>query len=159
MSNTSSKLDSIAQAKAKLLDELQKLEEQEKTERASEASSAHAAIVSLLEQFAGHFNTKQRNDIAAYLGTSAARKNVVKSGRSEVKPKYELPHTGETWSGRGRTPRPSLPGKARCPTRNGRPRTRTSSSRWFASKAKAHKSVPRCTVGCVLRLANRAACG
>jgi len=22
-----------------------------------------------------------------------------------VKPKYELPHTGETWSGRGRTPK------------------------------------------------------
>ncbi|KGE52112.1 histone-like nucleoid-structuring protein [Xanthomonas axonopodis] len=105
MSNTSSKLDSIAQAKAKLLDELQKLEEQEKTERASEASSAHATIVSLLEQFAGHFNTKQRNDIAAYLGTTAARKEVTKSGRSEVKPKYELPHTGETWSGRGRTPK------------------------------------------------------
>lgn len=105
VSNTSSKLDSIAQAKAKLLDELQKLEEQEKTERASEASSAHATIVSLLEQFAGHFNTKQRNDIAAYLGTTTARKDVVKTGRSEVRPKYELPGTGETWSGRGRTPK------------------------------------------------------
>lgn len=105
MSNTSSKLDSIAQAKAKLLDELQ-AGRTGKTERASEASSAHATIVSLLEQFAGHFNTKQRNDIAAYLGTTTtARKDVVKTGRSEVRPKYELPGTGETWSGRGRTPK------------------------------------------------------
>ncbi|KAB7764920.1 H-NS family nucleoid-associated regulatory protein [Xanthomonas maliensis] len=107
MSTTSSKLDSLAQAKAKLLDELQKLEDQEKAERASEAASAHATIVSLLEQFADHFNAKQRNDIAAHLGSavSAPRKDAAKSGRSEVKPKYQLPHTGETWSGRGRTPK------------------------------------------------------
>lgn len=68
MSNTSSKLDSIAQAKAKLMEELQKLEEQEKTERASEASAAHATIISLLEQFSGFFSAKQRSDIAGLLG-------------------------------------------------------------------------------------------
>lgn len=105
MTDTTTKLDSIAQAKAKLLQELQKLEEQEKAERANEAASAHASIISLLEQFSSFFSAKQRSDIAAYLGTAPARAAGTKSGRSEVKPKYQLPHTGETWTGRGRTPK------------------------------------------------------
>ncbi len=103
------KLDSIAQAKAKLLEELQKLEEQEKNERASEAASAHSTIISLLEQFGGFFSAKQRADIAALVGGTAAhvpaKSKGSKASQGTVKPKYQLPHTGETWTGRGRTPK------------------------------------------------------
>lgn len=106
MNDRISKLDTIAQNKAKLLEELQKLEELEKAERASEAASAHASIISLLEQFSGFFNTKQRNEISSHLGETQTRATTTaKSTRSEVKPKYQLPHTGETWTGRGRTPK------------------------------------------------------
>ena len=105
MNEKISKLDSIAQAKAKLIEELQKLEEQEKTERASEANSAHASIISLLEQYAGYFSSKQRSEIASHVSDASPRAATPKSSRSEVKPKYQLPHTGETWTGRGRTPK------------------------------------------------------
>lgn len=101
------KLDSIAEAKAKLLEELKKLEDQEKAERANEAASAHATILSLLEQYGEFFTTKQRNDIVGLIGGSshAAPARSTRSSRSEVKPKYQLPHTGETWTGRGRPPK------------------------------------------------------
>ncbi len=104
MTDKATKLSSLAEAKAKLLEELRKLEEQEQAERANEAASAHASIISLLEQFSGFFSTKQRNDISGFLG-GTSKPAAAKSGRSEVKPKYQLPHTGETWTGRGRTPK------------------------------------------------------
>ncbi|QDI04031.1 MULTISPECIES: H-NS histone family protein [Xanthomonas translucens group] len=100
-------LQQIAEAKAKLHEEIRKLEEQEKQAREGETSAAHANILSLLEQFAEFFSAKQRNEIAAYVTSAAPKPASAKSsgGRSEVKPKYQLPHTGETWSGRGRTPK------------------------------------------------------
>jgi DNA-binding protein H-NS len=106
VNDKTSKLNSIAESKAKLLEELQKLEEQEKTELANEAASAHANIISLLERYASFFSSKQRNEISNQLGESSGRAApAAKSSRSEVKPKYQLPHTGETWTGRGRTPK------------------------------------------------------
>ena len=100
-------LQQLAEAKAKLHEEIRKLEEQEKQAREGETSAAHANVLSLLEQFAEFFSAKQRNEIAAYVTSAAPKAASTKSagGRSEVKPKYQLPHTGETWSGRGRTPK------------------------------------------------------
>ncbi|MBN6149710.1 H-NS histone family protein [Xanthomonas sp. AmX2] len=99
-------LQQIAEAKAKLHEEIRKLEEQEKQAREGETNAAHANVLSLLEQFSEYFSAKQRSEIAAYV-TAAAPKAAKSAagGRSEVKPKYQLPHTGETWSGRGRTPK------------------------------------------------------
>ncbi|WP_045761907.1 H-NS histone family protein [Xanthomonas albilineans] len=102
-------LQQIAEAKAKLQEEMRKLEEQEKQARESQTNAAHANVLSLLEQFAEFFTTKQRNEIASYVNSPAPKVTKVAkaaSGRSDVKPKYQLPHTGETWSGRGRTPKP-----------------------------------------------------
>lgn len=100
-------LQQIAEAKAKLQEEMRKLEEQERQAREGETNAAHANVLSLLEQFAEFFSAKQRNEIAAYVTSAAPKPTSSKSagGRSEVKPKYQLPHTGETWSGRGRTPK------------------------------------------------------
>ena len=106
MSENTAELTSIAQAKAKLQEELPKLEEQEQAIQAAEASSAHASAISLLEQFASFFSVKQRDEIAARLGTASPQVSRKKKGnRGEVKPKYWLPHMQATWTGRGRTPK------------------------------------------------------
>jgi DNA-binding protein H-NS len=101
-------LDSIASAKAKLADELKKLEEQEATLLVEEASSAFLQVSELLSRFGQHFTAKQKADIAAQAGGSNAasvRPKKVDGPKKQVAPKYWLPHTHETWSGRGRTPR------------------------------------------------------
>ncbi|WP_045738481.1 H-NS family nucleoid-associated regulatory protein [Xanthomonas sp. MUS 060] len=98
-------LQQIAEAKAKLQEEMRKLEEQEKQAREGQTNAAHANVLSLLEQFAEFFTAKQRNEIASYVTSPAPKAAKAASGRSDVKPKYQLPHTGETWSGRGRTPK------------------------------------------------------
>lgn len=105
MSPTSAKLNSIAKAKEKLLQELQALEEQEKSEKVNEANAAHRQIIALLDQFAPLFNAKQRNELLVFFSPPAKSGPGAKSGRQDVKPKYQLPHTGQTWSGRGRTPK------------------------------------------------------
>ena len=105
MSPTNAKLNSIAKAKEKLLQELQALEEQEKSEQVNEAHAAHRQIITLLDQFAPFFNAKQRSELLAFFSPPSKSGPGTKSGRQEVKPKYQLPHTGQTWSGRGRTPK------------------------------------------------------
>ncbi|WP_078537165.1 H-NS histone family protein [Xanthomonas axonopodis] len=101
-------LDSIASAKAKLAEELKKLEQQEATLLEEEASSAFLQVSDLLSRFGQHFTAKQKAELAAQIGGSSpgpGRPKKATGAKKEVAPKYWLPHTQETWSGRGRTPR------------------------------------------------------
>lgn len=100
-------LDTIASAKAKLAEELRQLEKQEEELRKEQAASAFSTVIELLGQFGAQFDTKQRAEIAALVApkTQAPRQPRQASAKTEVQPKYWLPHTGETWSGRGRPPR------------------------------------------------------
>ncbi|MCC8445372.1 H-NS histone family protein [Xanthomonas translucens] len=98
-------LDSIASAKARLSEELKKLEEEEAKLIEQEASNTFQQVSDLLSRFGQHFTAKQKADLAAQLGASVGRPKKAAGTRKEVAPKYWLPHTQETWSGRGRTPR------------------------------------------------------
>ncbi|WP_334180286.1 H-NS family nucleoid-associated regulatory protein [Pseudoxanthomonas sp.] len=98
-------LDSIATAKAQLEKELRKLEEQEIQLRQQQSIEAHTEVVSLLSQYGAHFSAKQKADISALLGAGGPKQVKKEAAGKEVAPKYWLPHTQETWSGRGRPPR------------------------------------------------------
>ncbi|MBH1408367.1 H-NS histone family protein [Stenotrophomonas maltophilia] len=102
MAEKKTNLDNLAAQKQKLLEELRKIEEQENKERQAEAESAYGNIVNLLEEFSKFFDSRQRTEIARFVG---ARKSVSKKSTDKVPvaAKYKLPN-GETWSGRGRTP-------------------------------------------------------
>lgn len=100
-------LDTIASAKAKLAEELRKLEEQESQLRQQQATDAFAQVIAVLHDFGPHFSARQKAEIAAVIGEDKpkARKAAGTDARREVAPKYWLPHSGETWTGRGRTPK------------------------------------------------------
>jgi DNA-binding protein H-NS len=98
-------LDSIASAKAKLAEELRQLEQQEESLRKEQAEGAFAQVMGLLDQFGSQFDTKQRAEIAALVAPKVRAAKKAAAPKAEVQPKYWLPHTGETWSGRGRPPR------------------------------------------------------
>jgi DNA-binding protein H-NS len=101
-------LESITSAKAKIEEELRKLEEQEATLRQEQAASAVTEIIGLLSQYGEHFTPKQKAELAVAIGASSpgrGRKAAPAQAKKEVAPKYWLPHTHETWSGRGRPPR------------------------------------------------------
>ena len=100
-------LDTIASAKAKLAEELRQLEKQEEELRKEQSASAFSTVIELLGQFGANFDAKQRAEIAALVApkTQAPRQPRQAAAKAEVQPKYWLPHTGETWSGRGRPPR------------------------------------------------------
>lgn len=99
-------LDAIAEAKSKLAAELRKLEEQEAELRQHQATDAFTQVMKLLHDFGQHFSTKQKAEIAAVIGEGKPRKAAATGdARREVAPKYWLPHSGETWTGRGRTPK------------------------------------------------------
>jgi len=104
MSNKPTDLGSIAEAKAKLTEELRKLEKQEVELRQQQASKAYERVMGLLQEFATHFSAKQKADIAGLVASDATPRKTA-AAKQEVQPKYWLPHTGETWSGRGRPPR------------------------------------------------------
>ncbi|MBX3595646.1 H-NS family nucleoid-associated regulatory protein [Sphingomonas sp.] len=97
-------LDSVLSAKAKLEEELRNLQQQETELRRKAAENAFSEVMRLLGQFCPQFTSKQKAEIAAAAGEKAPSKPK-KSAAGEVVPKYWLPHTGETWSGRGRMPR------------------------------------------------------
>ncbi|WP_295945648.1 H-NS family nucleoid-associated regulatory protein [uncultured Xanthomonas sp.] len=104
---TQSSLATIASAKSKLEEELRKLEEQEAALRQEQVAAAVAEITSLLSQYSGHFTPKQKAELAVAIGASSpgrGRRAAPAQAKKEVAPKYWLPHTQETWSGRGRTP-------------------------------------------------------
>lgn len=100
-------LESITSAKAKIEEELRKLEEQEHALRQEQAASAVTEIIGLLSQYGDYFTPKQKAELAVAIGASNSgrgRKAAPVQAKKEVAPKYWLPHTQETWSGRGRTP-------------------------------------------------------
>jgi DNA-binding protein H-NS len=97
-------LDTIASAKAKLAEELRQLEKQEEDLRKEQAASAFSTVIELLGQFGAQFDARQRAEIAA-LVEPKVRIPKQAAAKAAVQPKYWLPHTGETWSGRGRPPR------------------------------------------------------
>lgn len=98
-------LDSIASAKAKLEEELRKLEEQEVQLRQQQSADAYAEVMGLLRQYGSLFTPKQKAEIVTAIGASSPASARKATGSKEVAPKYWLPHTQETWSGRGRPPR------------------------------------------------------
>lgn len=104
MSNKPVDLGSISAAKAKLAEELRKLEKQEAELRSQQASQAFDRVMGLLNEFGGHFSSRQKADISGFFALDGRVKKGAPS-KQEVQPKYWLPHTGETWSGRGRTPK------------------------------------------------------
>jgi DNA-binding protein H-NS len=98
-------LDSIASAKAKLEEELRKLEDQESQLRQQQSADAFAEVAGLLSSYGEHFTAKQKAELVAALGAGrAVQPKKAKTGK-EVAPKYWLPHSGETWTGRGRAPK------------------------------------------------------
>jgi len=98
-------LDSIASAKAKLAEELRQLEQQEEDLKKEQAAGAFSKVIELLGEFGPQFDAKQKAEIVALVAPKAPAAKKPAPGKVEVQPKYWLPHTGETWSGRGRPPR------------------------------------------------------
>ena len=98
-------LDSIATAKAKLEEELRKLEEQEVQLRQQQSADAYTEIMGLLAEYGALFTAKQKAEIVTAVGASSPAKPKKAVAGKEVAPKYWLPHTQETWTGRGRPPR------------------------------------------------------
>jgi DNA-binding protein H-NS len=103
-----SSLATISSAKSKIQEELRKLEEQEAALRQEQAASAVAEITRLLSQYSEYFTSTQKAELAVAIGASSpgrGRKAAPTQAKKEVAPKYWLPYTHETWSGRGRPPR------------------------------------------------------
>ncbi len=99
-------LDSLAAAKAKLAEELRKLEEQEAELRQQQSSQAFTDVMDRIADFGDYFTAKQKADISAAVRPQETTKpSASRQQKKVVAPKYWLPHTGETWSGRGPTPR------------------------------------------------------
>lgn len=98
-------LDSIATAKAKLEEELRKLEEQEVQLRQQQSTDAYNEVISLLSQYGSVFTAKQKAEIVTAVGGSSPGRAKKSTASKEVAPKYWLPHSRETWTGRGRPPR------------------------------------------------------
>ncbi|PPT77894.1 histone-like nucleoid-structuring protein [Xanthomonas arboricola pv. populi] len=92
-----------AAAKAQLLEELRKLEQEEAQLKYAQTLEAFDQVVEVLTQFGSRFNAKQKSQIASLAMTGKSKGPLSSTG--EVVAKYWIPHSGETWSGRGRTPR------------------------------------------------------
>ena len=108
MSIKQTDLDSIVAAKAKLAEQIKALEQEEAELRRQQINQAFDKVLALLNGFASQFSSKQKADIATFFGDEAVAKKQAskrKSSRQEVQPKYWLPHSGDTWSGRGRMPK------------------------------------------------------
>lgn len=104
MSSKSTDLGSIAAAKAKLAEELRRLEQQEAELREQQSVEAFEKAMGLLRDYGSHFSARQKTEIAGFFGAETGVKRRA-APKQEVQPKYWLPHSGETWSGRGRPPR------------------------------------------------------
>lgn len=96
-----SSLESITLAKAELARELRELEKRELELRTARAVDVFSDVAQLLYQYSQYFSAKQKAQLVSMLGESPS---CPKDGRSRVMPKYWLPHTGDTWSGRGKCP-------------------------------------------------------
>jgi DNA-binding protein H-NS len=102
---TNSTLDSIAAEKARLTEELRQLEQQEDQLRNEQTDDAFNQVISLLHLFSQNFDTKQKAQIAAHVVSEPRAPKKKAGAKEQAPPKYWLPHTQETWSGRGRPPR------------------------------------------------------
>lgn len=100
-------LSSIAERKAKLAEEMRVLEEQEVGLRQQATTEAFDQVIALLADHAAQFDSKQKAEIAGHVISGARAKKPATSSKpkKQVAPKYWLPHTHETWSGRGRMPK------------------------------------------------------
>lgn len=99
-------LDSLAAAKSKLAEELRKLEEQEAELRQHHSSQVFAEVMERISEYGEHFTANQKAEISAALRSrESAKSRAPRQQKKDVPPRYWLPHNGETWSGRGRTPR------------------------------------------------------
>ncbi|ENZ93599.1 H-NS family nucleoid-associated regulatory protein [Xanthomonas fragariae] len=94
---------SSAAAKSQLLEELRKLEQEEAQLKYCQTLEAFDQVIEVLTQFGSRFNAKQKSQIASLAMTGKSRGKLSSTG--EVVAKYWIPHSGETWSGRGRKPR------------------------------------------------------
>ncbi|MDM7554769.1 H-NS histone family protein [Xanthomonas fragariae] len=94
---------SSAATKSQLLEELRKLEQEEAQLKYSQTLEAFDQVIEVLTQFGSRFNAKQKSQIASLAMTGKSRGKLSSTG--EVVAKYWIPHSGETWSGRGRKPR------------------------------------------------------
>ncbi|WP_052210284.1 H-NS family nucleoid-associated regulatory protein [Xanthomonas cannabis] len=100
----------IQKKEKELRDALAKLEVDKEKVLAAEATKHFDDIHGKLTEFFAHFTDEQKSQLKAFFPVEKARKGrgpnkpkTEKSGKSQVVAKYQLP-TGETWSGRGRTP-------------------------------------------------------
>jgi DNA-binding protein H-NS len=105
-----SKLTEIQKKKQKLLAELQETEAEELKCLADDARSNFDDIHKKMTEFFPHFSEEQKAQLKAFFPAEKVRKTrgpnkpkTEKSGKTQIVAKYQLP-TGETWSGRGRTP-------------------------------------------------------
>lgn len=94
-------LSSIAEEKQKIADRLAELERQEAELQAEHAQAAVDALIAV----ARYITPKQAQTVMAALGKARPGTGRRRSGDGAVAPKYWLPHSGETWTGRGRTPK------------------------------------------------------
>lgn len=102
---TKTTLDSIATTRARLEEELRNLDQQEVELRQQQAAEAFAQVRDILSQFGRNFTAKQKAELSAALGSSEPSTRKKATPDKEVQPKYWLPHSGDTWTGRGRPPR------------------------------------------------------
>ena len=126
MSNKPTDLGSIAEAKAKLTEELRKLEKQEVELRQQQASKAYERVMGLLQEFATHFSAKQKADIAGLVAAMPRRaKPRLPSRKSSPSIGCRIPaKPGPAAAARrapfprGRAPLPIKSGKQTIPARN-----------------------------------------
>lgn len=69
------------------------------------SASSVTSRTGLLTQYGALFTAKQKAEIVTAVGASNPAKPKKAVAGKEVAPKYWLPHTQETWTGRGRPPR------------------------------------------------------
>lgn len=123
---TKAALQSIMSAKVRLIEELRGLEGQENKLRQDLSAEAFNEVVKLLGNFAKHFNTQQRLEIAGFVIHGAAEP------KRAAASKKGAPNAG--WFIRNRLGRVaagrlwhSRPGKVLPPTKTGKPNTQTKS--------------------------------
>lgn len=98
-------LDTIAAEKARLAEEIRRLEEQEDQLRKEQTDDAFNEVINRLHLFGQNFDSKQKAQIAVYVIAEARTPKKKAGAKEQAPPKYWLPHSQETWSGRGRPPR------------------------------------------------------
>lgn len=97
-------LNDIAAQKYKLQRQMAVLQAQESEMRGKAILTAHADLLVLLEKHRKDFTAKQKQEISSALSAGRTPKTA-RPTSAAAQAKYQLPHTGQTWSGRGRMPK------------------------------------------------------